>query len=115
MNRFFKSVAHAVRGLREIWSTEPNFRIEFVCGLLVLCAARVLLLSRFEWIVVLILVFGVLLCEIANAVCERIINILSPRYTLAAKAIKDMMAGMTLVASIASVIIGLWIFIPHLT
>lgn len=110
---FFSSLQHAVHGLVTIWRREPNFRTEIFCGLLVLAASYAIGISRFEWIVVLFLIFAVLLCEIANSVMEAVIDLLSPRYHGLAKQIKDMMAGATLLMSVASVIIGLWIFVPY--
>lgn len=111
--KFFASLQHALHGLVTVWQREPNFRIEVFCGLLVVAASQVIGLTRFEWVVVLFLIFAVLLCEIANSVMEAIIDLLSPRYHALAKNIKDMMAGATLLMSMAAVIIGLWIFVPY--
>ena len=111
---FFSSLQHALHGVNTIWRREPNFRIEVFCGLLVLVASYSLGIARFEWIVVLFLIFAVLLCEIANSVMEAVIDLLSPRYHTLAKQIKDMMAAATLLMSVASVIIGVWVFVPYL-
>ncbi len=111
---FLVSMRHAMQGLVTIWKREPNFRTEILCGVLVCGASYYLALSRFDWIIVLLLIFAVLLCEIVNSVMEAIIDLLSPRYHTLAKQIKDMMAAATLLMAIASVLVGLWIFIPYL-
>jgi len=111
---FLVSLRHATHGLVTVWKREPNFRIEIVCGFIVCGASYYLALSRLDWIIVLLLIFAVLLCEIVNSVMEAIIDLLSPRYHALAKQIKDMMAAGTLLMAIASVLVGLWIFIPYL-
>ena len=67
-----------------------------------------------EWIVLLLLIFFVLLLEIVNTVIERMVDILKPRVHVYVKEIKDLMSVSVLLAAALSIIVGLLIFIPHI-
>lgn len=71
-------------------------------------------LSSTEWSVVFLAVALVLVLELLNSAVERIIDLLKPRLHHYVADIKDITAGMVLVASVGSVMVGLAIFMPHL-
>ncbi len=101
--------------MRKIFKEEQNLQIQGAVSLLVLAMAWCFQITRWEWIVIVLIVILVILAELANSVVERITDVLKPRLNGYVKEIKDIMAAGVLVASLTSIIVGLLIFLPHLS
>ena len=71
-------------------------------------------LSALEWILLLCVIGWVLAFEIINTVVERILDIIKPNVHPYVRVVKDMSAGAVLLAAIVAVLVGMYIFIPHL-
>jgi undecaprenol kinase len=67
-------------------------------------------ISRFEWLILLLVISLVLILEIVNASVERLVDMLTPQTHHFAKEIKDLLAAMVLLASILAVFVGIFIF-----
>ena len=114
ITRLCKSFIYAWRGLRKVFKEEQNLRIQAVVGLVAFILAWFFQVSRWEWIVLVLIVMIVIIMELANSVVERIVDALKPRIHIYVKEIKDIMAASVLVASIVAFIVGCMIFWPHL-
>ncbi len=112
--RLLKSFVYAARGLRHVFQSEQNFRIQSVVGMLAIVAALILPLPIWQLIMVILLVLLVLLVEILNTVFEYLSDLLKPRLHHYVYIIKDVMAGAVLLTSLVSLVIGLLIFFPYL-
>ena len=66
-----------------------------------------------EVIALVVVITMVIVAELANTILERIVDIIKPRMHPYAKSIKDMQAGMVLVAAAAALVVGLLIFAPR--
>ena len=109
-----KSLGNAVRGIVLVFQTEQSFRLQISAAILVLVAGWFFEISHSEWLIIFVLIGAVLSFELLNSVFERIIDVFKPRLHPAVRDMKDIMAGCVLVASLAAVVIGLYIFIPRL-
>ncbi|PIZ98480.1 MAG: diacylglycerol kinase [Candidatus Komeilibacteria bacterium CG_4_10_14_0_2_um_filter_37_10] len=107
---FNKSLKRAILGIKIVWQSESNFRIEVCLALLVVIMMIVLPTTYLENAVLLLLIGIVLVLEILNSTWERIIDLLKPRLNHYVGAIKDMLAASVLLAAILSIIIGIIIF-----
>ena len=114
LRRLINSFADAWRGLKHVFKTEQNFRIQLLVGVLVLAAAFYFPLRSWEIILLALLILLVLLVEIFNTVFEHFSDLLKPRLHHYVYVIKDMMAGAVLLASLVALIVGTIIFYPHL-
>ncbi|MFM6953134.1 MAG: diacylglycerol kinase family protein [Bacteroidota bacterium] len=118
MLKFYQSFRYALNGLWLLLSTERNFRIMgFVC--LTVNIAGFSLdawgehLNRFEWAILWCAMGLVFVSEGLNTALETTIDHLHPdKHPMIGRA-KDMAAGATLSASIVAIIVGLYIFAPH--
>jgi diacylglycerol kinase len=111
-NKLLKSFRDAIRGILYIFKTQRNFRIQIACFIVATGAAIALGLTLPE---IAIIVFAgglVMVGEMINTGLERLVDLISPQYHPLARDIKDISAGVVLVASILAVIIGMIIFIP---
>ena len=115
-----KSFQFAFSGLKEILSSERHFQIHLLFAILVIFFALYLKVERAELIFLILAIGLVLISEIVNTAFELFLDVFFPRsgrnrvQILAAKIIKDMIAGAVLIAVLIAVIVGLLIFIPHL-
>ncbi|MBT4153399.1 MAG: diacylglycerol kinase [Candidatus Magasanikbacteria bacterium] len=114
-NRLYTSMRHAMRGLHTVFVTEANFRMQLIFGLAALAGVIVFPLQKMETIVVFMLIAFVLTLEVVNSALERFLDVLKPRLSYQVEAVKDMLAGAVLVGSFFSLIIGMLIFLPHIT
>ena len=112
--RLINSFADAFRGLKHVFKTEQNFRIQLLVGVLVLAAAFYFPLRSWEIILLALLILLVLLVEIFNTAFEKFSDLLKPRLHHYVGVIKDIMAGAVLLVSLVALIVGTIIFYPHL-
>jgi len=91
-----------------------NFRIQFILGILASILAFVLKFSPAEWAILVIAIASVLILELINTSLESIVNIVSPEVRPEAKIAKDVAAASVLIASIASILIAIFLFLPKI-
>lgn len=109
------SFRHAFAGLKELWTNERNARVHMAATLLVVICGFVFRVSAAEWCVLLLTVGAVWSAEAMNSAVERVVDLAADGKILPlAKAAKDLAAAAVLIFAIASVPIGLIIFLPKL-
>ncbi len=93
---------------------ERNFRIEL--GFMVLCIVlgAAFRITGVEWLVVVVCFGLVLGGECFNSALEAIVDLASPDYHDLARKAKDAAAGGVLLFSIASLVVGIIIFLPRI-
>ena len=107
-----QSFQYAFSGLRDVLLTEHNAWIHAIFTILGLVLALWLRISFTEFVLIIIVITLVWVAEVFNTVLEVVVNMVSPRYTTAAKRAKDIAAGAVLVAAIGAFIVGLAILGP---
>jgi diacylglycerol kinase len=114
MKKRIQSFGHAGRGIRQVLGSEINMKIHVGITVLVLMAGFILHISITEWLICISCMALVLGMEMMNTAIENVVDLVSPHHhALAAKA-KDAAAGAVLICAIASVLVGLVIFIPKI-
>jgi undecaprenol kinase len=93
---------------------ERNVKIHIVISGFVILAGFVFSISKYEWIAIILSIGGMISMEMMNTAIERTVDMYTKEYHPLAKQAKDIAAGAVLVFAIASVIIGLIIFLPRL-
>lgn len=111
---YFQSQRHAIEGLISIIKNERNFRIQLLVAFFVVILGILLKISHTAWIAVGFLIALVLISEAFNSVIEALSDTISNKYDVNIKYAKDVSAGCVLVSAIASVLLGLIIFIPYI-
>ncbi len=108
----------ALNGLITLLRTERNFQIMGIMSILVVITGYSLPffrehLNRFEWAILWCAMGLIFVSEGLNTALETTIDVLHPdQHPMIGRA-KDMAAGATLAASIIAIIVGLYIFGPH--
>jgi len=111
---YIQSQKHAIHGLLAIIKNERNFRIQLVIAFFVILIGILLEISYTSWIAVGFLIALVLISEAFNSVIEALSDTISKEYDVNIKYAKDVSAGCVLVSAIASVVLGIIIFVPYL-
>lgn len=116
---FFQSFRWAGRGLRHVFRSERNFRVQALGAGAVIAAmvagglAKTAPLRPWEDVVFLLLIMMVLTMELLNTALEYFTDLLKPRLHNYVSVIKDIMAGAVLLTSAGALVIGIIIFLPH--
>ena len=110
---FKESVLCASRGIFKTISTERNIKIQiFLCSVIVLLSL-ILQISRVYFITIIISCFLVIILELFNRGFEMLIDLVSPEYNQKAGRIKDVMAGVVLLAFTMTALVSVIIlYIP---
>ena len=107
-------MSHAWHGLKEVWSRENSFRIHILAFILLLIIIVGLGISGIEASALIIVATAVIVLELANSIFERWLDIVSPRVGVQVRDAKDIMAAAVLVCSLAALVVGAIIIIPHI-
>jgi diacylglycerol kinase len=114
IRKLLKSFACAGRGICDVLRSERNARIHAVATLAVCLLGLWARLRRWEWCVLILTISAVLSLELINTALEHLADAACPEEHPLIKRAKDAAAGGVLVAALASVIIGLILFLPRL-
>ena len=109
-----KNFGFAFEGLKTAFVNGRNFRIQVFTGIAAFILGFVLKLDSTEWLDLILVISLVLMLELVNTTIEAVVDIASPEIQEKAKIAKDVAAASVLVASIASVLIGAFLFIPKI-
>lgn len=109
-----KSLGFALNGLKAAARSEQNLRFHLVAAVLVLAGAAWFRLPAAEWALLMLCIGVVMAGELFNTAIEKLCDVVSPQYQERIKTIKDLAAAAVLLASIAAVGVGLFIFLPRI-
>jgi diacylglycerol kinase len=109
-----RSFRYALGGISYCISTQRNFRIHLVVGLVVVAGGLWLGLSPAEWAVLVLTMSVVFAAEMVNTALEALADALYPAHHPLIGASKDALAGAVLVTAIGAVVIGVLVLGPRL-
>ena len=111
----FKSFKYAFNGIYYVFKTSRNFKIQLVFALISLIIGSLLQISKSSYLILVATIMSVLILETLNTSIETIVDlVIKKEFSNLAKIAKDTSAGAVLLASINSVIIAVYIFIPKI-
>jgi diacylglycerol kinase len=114
LTKLGNSFRYALTGISYSLKHNQNIQIHIVMALLVLLFSYLLGLDKYEFFIVSVLVVLVLSAEMINSAIEEVVNLLVNEHRIEAKIAKDVSAGMVLLISFFALLVGLFVFIPHL-
>lgn len=109
--KLMKSFYYAFSGIIQSFG-EQNMRVHGLAVIVVVISGYFTRLSKIEWLILILIMAMVMAAEMINTAIESVVNLASPEIHPLAKKAKDVAAGAVLILAIASVIIGLIIFLP---
>lgn len=108
------SFKYAFEGLFTAFKDEPNLKIHFLIGLIVLVMGAYLQISQLDWVILIITIGLVIGLELTNTAIEEMVNVFMPAEHPSAKKAKDVAAAAVLIGAIVSLVIGAIVFLPYL-
>jgi diacylglycerol kinase len=112
--KFIKGFHYASRGLWYAIRTQRNMRVHLLIAVLAIIAGILLHISAVEFAMIFVAILIVFTAEMFNTVFELCVDLASPAYHPLAKIAKDVAAGAVLLSAMLAVVIGLFVFVPHL-
>ena len=112
--RQMKSFSYAFSGLRVLFREEQNVRIHLLCAVLAVSLGFFLKISSVEWVAVVGSIGFVLALETINTAIEAICDHVTLEQHPQIKRIKDLAAAAVFISAIATLTIGLIIFLPKI-
>ena len=110
-----KSFKYALSGISYVLKTSRNFKIQLIFAVTSLTIGFLLQISQSNYVILIATIMSVLILEILNTSIESIVDlVVKKEFSSLAKISKDTSAGAVLLASINSVIIAVYIFIPKI-
>jgi diacylglycerol kinase len=111
---FFKSFVYAWNGLIYAIRTQRNARVHALIGCVAIAMGIWLQISPVEFAMVFVAITGVFIAEMFNTVAEACVDLITDQYHPLARIAKDVAAGAVLFNAMLSVVIGLFVYLPHL-
>ena len=110
-----KSFKYAFSGISYVLKTSRNFKIQLIFAVTSLMIGFLLQISQSNYVILIATIMSVLILEILNTSIESIVDlVVKKEFSSLAKISKDTSAGAVLLASINSVIIAIYIFVPKI-
>ncbi len=114
MKKTRDSIKYALCGIKYVFESQRNIRIQLIIMIVTYITGYVLNISSTEWLILILISTIILTLEIINTALEEVVNLVTDEYRKTAKHAKDTAAGAVLTASFFAVIIGLVIFLPKI-
>lgn len=112
--RVTKNLGYAFSGIVYAFKSELSFRIEIIAAFFAFGLAATFQITAIETSIIIVLITSILVLEMLNTIIERIVDVIKPSIHPYAKHVKDMMAGAVLIASVAAIFVGFFIFFPYI-
>jgi len=110
-----KSFKYAFSGIGYVLKTSRNFKIQLIFAVTSLIIGFLLDISQINYVILIATIMSVLILEILNTSIESIVDlVVKKEFSSLAKISKDTSAAAVLLASINSVIIAIYIFVPKI-
>jgi len=114
-SNLLKSFKYAFSGISYVLKTSRNFKIQLIFAVGSLMIGFLLQISQSNYVILIATIMSVLILEILNTSIESIVDlVVKKEFSSLAKISKDTSAGAVLLASINSVIIAVYIFVPKI-
>lgn len=112
--KFLKAFKYAFHGLFIFFRSDPNGKLELCFATIAIATGFILHISVQEWLVIILCITMVISLEMINASIEKLCDMVEPAIHPTIKFIKDIAAGAVLLSAVASLTIGLIIFLPKI-
>ncbi len=111
---FRRSFVFAWNGLRHAILTQRNARIHLLLAAVAIAVGIWLRISPVEFAIVFVAIIGVFISEMFNTVAEACVDLITDQYHPLAQVAKDVAAGAVLLNALLSIVVGLFVYVPHL-
>jgi diacylglycerol kinase len=111
---FLRSFVFAWNGLLHAILTQRNARVHALLAASAIALGIWLRISPVEFAIVFVAITGVFISEMFNTVAEACVDLITDQYHPLAQVAKDVAAGAVLLNAVLAVVVGLFVYVPHL-
>ena len=108
------SFKYAYEGFISALKEEPNLKLHFAIGFLVVVAGFYFQISKLDWVVLVTMIGLVISVELTNTAIEAVVDYLIKEDHPGAKIAKDISAAAVLITAVTSAVVGVVVFLPYL-
>ena len=112
--RFLNSIKYSLEGLSYGYRNEQSLILHGFCTILAVILGLIFHITFWEWAVIIISLVIVLAVELLNTAIEATVDLITKEIHPLAKIAKDCGSAAAFVSSLVAVIIGLFVFVPHI-
>ena len=109
-----RKFAYALYGLKTSLKEEKSLVIHLVIAILTFIISGVLKINITQWAIVVTMVGVVISSELMNTAIENTVDLISFKYNINVKKIKDIAAAATFILALAAIVVGLLIFVSRI-
>lgn len=113
IQQLIQSFRYAFIGIHYAFEHNQNIRIHFIAALLVILASIFFRVNAFEMGILGVMILLVIVTEMINTSIEQMTDLIIMEHRREAEIAKDVAAGMVLLTTIGSIIVGILVFLPH--
>ena len=114
IKRLGNSFKYAVTGIISAFKTEQNLLVHTIVAIIAIVLGILLKLSTLEFAIVALVIGLVVTAEMINTSIEYTIDMAMPAINPLAKMAKDVASGAVLFSALASIAVGLLIYLPKI-
>jgi len=107
---FGEALKDAIDGVRSSFRSEGNFRVQLVLGAIAVVVAAILRFHPAQWALLVLAIGFVLGAELSNTALEHLVDLVQPERHDLARAVKHAAAAAVLIAALAALAAGVWLF-----
>lgn len=111
---FFQSLKNAINGILYIIKNGKNIKIQLTFAIFAIIIGITLKITNIEFLILILTIFFVLVSEFMNTAIEDLSDLYTTKYNEKIKIIKDVGAGAVTLSAIASICVGLILFLPKI-
>ncbi len=112
--KLIQSFGYAWEGIKYAFANNQNLRIHLIIALIVVILSIIFDVSHFEMGILGVMILLVMSAEMINTSIEQMVDLITKEHREEAKVAKDVAAGMVLLTSMGSIIVGILIFVPYI-
>jgi diacylglycerol kinase len=112
--KLIKSFTYALAGIKAVFISETNFKMHVLAAIVATAFGVALKIAAIEWGIIIFCMVLVISMEMINTAIEKLCDVVHKEAHPVIKIIKDIAAGVVLVAAASSLIIGGIIFWPKI-
>ncbi len=113
LKRFYKSFHYALQGINYALQHDQNLVVHFIIACFIILFSMIFDVTPFEMGILGVTILVMISAEMVNTAIEKMVDLITKEHRAEAKIAKDVSAGMVLLTSVGSAIIGILIFLPH--
>ena len=111
---FFQSLKNAINGILYIIKNGKNIKIQLTFAIFAIIIGITLKITNIEFLILILTILFVLVSEFMNTAIEDLSDLYTTKYNEKIKIIKDVGAGAVTLSAIASICVGLILFLPKI-